>query len=269
MIVPPHSPVDVAQPSCTSLLPSQSISLRPPFLLCNSTVVSLPLSQIFCGMPPSINQSHGPPITQPITDGTFIFPIIQSLNPSKQYAETVQLPPGSSSLSPSHLQHQTQCLLVFHKTIQQFHQHLKAKQLDRKTLQIFVLGLQNDFPLLRYLLFSSVGTNPINDTSAKNSANSPPIDPNPNASSNALLFSCAAESSVRRSTPEGAVGPPRAKPNNSANVDFQSSTNKRKGPLTMAQNFSSKISILEKLFTDEIANYTPIIAGIHSEYFFI
>ena len=116
---------------------------------------------------------------------------------------------------------------------------------------------------MRYLLFSSVGTIPISDTSVKNPAISPPINPNP--PSHALLLPCAAEPS----TPDGLVGPSRAKANNSANVDFQSSTTTRDGPLTTVQNLSSRISKLQKLFKAEIATYTSITAWIHSRYFFL
>ena len=72
-----------------------------------------------------------------------------------------------------------------------------------------------------------------------------------------------------RSTPEGAVGPPRAKTNNSVHADFQSSPNTWEAPPTTAQSLTSRISELEKLFTDEIATYTAITAGIHSQYFFL
>ena len=176
---------------------------------------------------------------------------------------------------PSPLQHQEQCLKAIHKTIQQLHQHLKAEQLNRKTLQYFVLQLQNDNTILRYLLFSTFGTILINDTSVKKSAISPAINPNtnlninPNPTSNSLLFPRADEPTVRRSTPEGAVGPPRVKLNNSANVDFQSQTTIRDGPLTTVQNLSSRISQLEKLFTDEIATYTTITTGIFYQYFLL
>ena len=122
---------------------------------------------------------------------------------------------------------------------------------------------------MRYLLSFSVGTNPMSDTFVKHSATSPSINLNPNSTSNALLLSCAAESSVRRSTPEGPVGPPRAKTNNFANANSQSSPNKREAPPTTVQNLSSKFSKLEKLFTDEIAAYTNCTVGIHSQYFFL
>ena len=82
--------------------------------------MSLPLVHIFCGMPPSITPSHVPPLRQPITDDTFILSLIQPKNPSKQVAEPVQPPPGSSSPLPSPLQHQVQCPQAIHKTIQQF-----------------------------------------------------------------------------------------------------------------------------------------------------
>ena len=93
-------------------------------------------------MPPSITPSHAPSITQPITDGTFILDLVQPINLSKQHAETLQPSPGSSSFLPSPLQHPTECLQTVHKTIQQFHQHLKAEQLDRRTSQIIVLNFR-------------------------------------------------------------------------------------------------------------------------------
>ena len=119
------------------------------------------------------------------------------------------------------------------------------------------------------MLFFSVGKILISDTSVKNSAISLLFNsnPNPNLTSDALLLPCAAAPSIRRSTSEGAVGPPRAKTNNSSNVDFQSSPNTREAPQTTVQVLTSKISKLEKLFADEIAAYTSITAGIHSQYF--
>ena len=100
-----------------------------------------------------------------------------------------------------------------------------------------VLQLQNDFGLLRYLLFSSIGTIPTSDSSVKNSAISPPINPNP--TSTALPSPCADEPSIRRSIPESAMGPPREKPNNFANADFQSSPYTLEAPLTTMQNLTS------------------------------
>ena len=104
----------------------------------------------------------------------------------------------------SSLQHQEKCLQLIHKTIRQFQQHLKAEQLDRWTLQFFVLQLQIDFALLRFLLFSLFGTTPTRDTSVNNSAISPPTtispNPNPNPTSNELPIPCADERSIRRST---------------------------------------------------------------------
>ena len=77
------------------------------------------------------------------------------------------------------------------------------------------------------------------------------------------------EPKLRRSTPVGAVGPPRTKTNNSLKADFQPTPNTQEAPSTTVQNLTSGISNLEKLFTDEIATYTSITAGIHSQYFFL
>ena len=84
---------------------------------------------------------------------------------------------------------------------------------------MFVLQLQNDLASLRYFLFSSAGTLPVSDTYVKNPATSPPSNTNPNTefnlnpnpTSNALLLLRADKSSVRRTTPEGGLGPLRAK----------------------------------------------------------
>ena len=210
--------------------------------------MSLPLAQLFRGMPRQIIPSHAPPINQPITDGTSNLPLIQPKDPSKQDAAAHQPPPGSSSLLPSPLQHQTHCLQAFYKTVQQFHQHLKTEQLDQKTLQLNVLQLQNEFPLLRYLLFSSVRTILTSDTSVTNSTTSPLTNPNPNPNptSTALLLPCTDEPKFRRSTPEGAVGSPRAKTNNAANAIFLSSPNTREAPPTQMQHLTSRIFKFEK-----------------------
>ena len=174
-------------PFAPAFLPHYQFPSVPPISLCKPTTMSLPLAQIFCGMPPSISPAHAPAITQPITDSLtpIILPLIQSKNPSRQDAEIFQPPPGSSSLLPSSLQKQAQCVQAIHKTIQQFYQHLKADKLNRRTLRIIVLQLQNEFALLRYLLFSIVGATPISDTSLNNSTISPLIaikpirNPNP------------------------------------------------------------------------------------------
>ena len=160
---------------------------------------------------------------------------------------------------PPSFQHQAICLQAIHKTIQQFNQHLKAEHLDRKTLQLIVLQLQNDFALLRYLLFSN------KDIAVWSSATSPSLNPNPNPTSCAFPLPSIGEPDFRRSTPVGAVVPPRAKTNNSAKVDFQPTPNTQEAPATTVQNLTSRISKLEKFFADKIPTYTSIIAGIHSQ----
>ena len=67
----------------------------------------------------------------------------------------------------------------------------------------------------------------------------------------------------------GALGPPTAKTNNSANADFQPTPNTQEAPPILAQNLTSTISELEKLFADEVTTYTFITAGIHSQYIFL
>ena len=227
--------------------------------------MSLPLAQVICRMPPQITPSHATSIDQHITDGTFLLFSLQPTNQSKPNAAAHQPTPESSALLSSPLQHQANCLQAIHKTIQQFNQHLKAEHLDRQALQLIAVQLQNDLALLRYLLFSD------KDTVAKDSATSPLINPNPNPNptSSAFTFPCTDDAKLRRSTPVGAVGAPTAKTNNSANVDFQPTSNTQEAPPTTARNLISRICKLEKLFADEISTYTSITAGIHSQYFFL
>ena len=116
-----------------AFLPHYQSSSDPPISLCNSTTMSLPLAQLICGMPPQLIPSHAPPVNQPITDGTFILPVIQPKNPSKQNAEVHQPPSGSSCILSSPFHQHENCLQAIHRTIQQFTQHLKAEQPDRKT----------------------------------------------------------------------------------------------------------------------------------------
>ena len=187
MSLNPLAPVFLPQPS-----------FDPPISMCISTTMSLPSVQLFCGMPPQIVPSHAPAINQHITDGTFLLPILQATNQSKPNAAAHQPTPEYSTHLSSPLQHQANCLQAIHKTIQQFNQHLKAQQLDRHTLQLIVLQLQNAFAILRYLLFSD------KDIAVTNSATSPLIKPNPNPiinpTSSAFPLPCTADPKLRRST---------------------------------------------------------------------
>ena len=80
--------------------------------------------------------------------------------------------------------------------------------------------MQNDFALLRYLLFSD------KDTAATDFTPSPLINPHPNTNPtpSASTLPCTDDARLRRSTPVGAVGPSRAKTNNSANPDLPTPT---------------------------------------------
>ena len=202
---------------------------------------------------------------QHIPDGTFRLPLLQPTDQSKPNAAAHQPTPESSALLSSPLQLQANCLQGIQKTNQQLNQHLKAQHLDRQTLQLIVLQLQNDFALLRCLLFSD------KDIAAKDSATSPlsNLNPNPNPISSAFPLPGLDNPKLPRSTPMGAVGPPRAKTNNSANSDFQLTPNTQEPLAIKERNLTSRICKLEKLFTDEIATYTSITAGIHSQYFFL
>ena len=153
---------------------------------------------------------------------TLHLPLLQPTNQSEPDAAVHQPTPGSSAFLPSSLQHQAKCLQTIHKTVQQFNQHLKAELLDRQKLQLIVLQLQNDFALLRHLLFSPVETISNKDITVKNSATSPLFisKPNPNPTTSGFPLPGPSEPKLCRSTPVGAVGPPRTKTNNSVNVDF-------------------------------------------------
>ena len=258
-------------PLAPAFLLSYQSSSNPPTSLCNSTTMGLCLAQLICGMPPQSTPSHYPSINQHITDGTFLLPLLQPTNQSQPDAAVRQPTPGSSALLPPPLQHQSNCLQAFNKTIKQFNQHLKAEQLDRQTLQLLLLQLQNDFALLRYLFFSPVEANSNKNITENNSATSPLLNsnPNPNPTSSAFSLPGPAEHKLLLSTPVGAVGLPTTKTNNTANADFQPTANTQEIPSTTVQNFTSRICKLEKLFADEISAYTSITAGIHSQYFFL
>ena len=111
--------------------PHYQSSSDPPISLCNSTTMSLPLAQLFCGMPPQIIPSLAPSINQPITDSNFILPLLQPTNQSQQDTAAHQPPPGSLSHLSSPLQHRANCLQAIHKTIQQINKHLKKASTDR------------------------------------------------------------------------------------------------------------------------------------------
>ena len=272
-------------PLAPAFLPHHQSSSDPPVSLCNSNTMNLPLAQLLCGMPPQIIPSHAPSITQHIADNTLL------LQPTSQYttdAAARKSTLGPSTHLPSALHHQTQCLQAINNSIQQFNQHLKAEKLDRQLLQLVVLQLQNDFTVLRYLLFSSTKTTPNKDITLQDTATSPLFDPNvnpnpnvnpklnPNANPNpkpsshfpsAFPLSGPRAPTLRRSTPVGAVGTARTKTDNTTNADFQ--TTSQEVPSATLQNLTTRISKLEKLFANEVSSYTSITAGIHSQYFIL
>ena len=264
-------------PLAPAFLPHHQSSSDLPISLGYSNPMSLPLAQLICGMPPQTIPSLAPSINQHIADNTLLLPLLQPTNQSKPDAAAHQPTPGSSALLPSSLQHQANCLQAINETIKQFNQHLKAEQLDRQTLQLILLQLQNDFALLRYLLFSPVETVSNKNIIVRNSATSPlfhpKANPNPNTNPNPTLSAFPlpgpGEPELHRSTTVGAVGPPRTKINKTANADFQPTPNKQEAPSTTVQNLTSRICKLEKLFADEISAHTSITAGIHSQYFLL
>ena len=131
-----------------AFLPHYQSSSDPPVSLCNSSTMGPPLAQLICGMPPQTIPSLAPSVNQHLTDGTLPLPLLKPTNQSKPDAAVHQSTPGSSALLSSSLQYQSNCLKAIHKTIQQFTQHLKEEHLDRQTLQLKILQLQNDFALL-------------------------------------------------------------------------------------------------------------------------
>ena len=266
-------------PFAPAFLPSYQSPSNPPTSLCNSNTMNLPLAQLLCGMPPQVAPSHAPSINQHIADNTLLLPLLQPINQYKTDAAAHKPTPGFSTHLPSSLQHQTKCLQAINNSIQQFTQHLKAEKLDRQILQLVVLQLQNDFAVLRYLLFSSTETIPNKDITVKDTATSPVFDtnanpnpnvnPNPNPSSHppsAFPLPSPRAPTLRRFTPVGAVGSPRTKTNNTANVDFQPIHNTQE---TTIQNLTSRICKLEKLFANEVSTHTSITAGVHSQYFLL
>ena len=131
--------------------------------------------------------------------------------------------------------------------------------------------MQNDFPLLRYLLFSPVETIPNKNITVKDSATSLLLNsnPNPNPMSSAFPLSGPRDHTNLCSTPVVAVGPPRTKTNNTTNAIPQPTRNSQEAPSTTVQNLISRICKLEKMFADELSAYTSITAGIHSQNFFL
>ena len=71
-----------------------------------------------------------------------------------------------------------------------------------------------------------------------------------------------------RFTPEGAVRPPKVETILPTNADSQSTSNTQGNSSKLMQNSTSRISKLEKLFSDEITSYASITSGIDSQYFF-
>ena len=244
--------------------------------------MNLPLAQLICGVPPQIIPYQAPSVNQHIADTTLLLPLLQQTNQSQPNAAAHQSTPGPSASLPSSLQHQSNCLQAITKTIKQLSQHLKVEQLDRQTLHLILLQLQNNFALLRYLLFSSTGIIPNKDVTVKDAATSPLLDttahPNPNANPNpnpnpsphfvssAFSLPGPRAPTFRRSTPVGAVGTAKTKTNNTANADFQPIPNTQE---TTIQNLTSRICKLEKLFANEVSTYTSITAGVHSQYFLL
>ena len=198
-------------PLAPALLPHHQSSSDRPLSLCNSNTMNLPLAQIICGMPPQTIPSQASSINQHIADNTLLLPLLQQTNQSQPDAAAHQSTPGRSAFLPPSLQHQSNCLQAITKTIKQFSQHLKVEQLDRQTLHLILLQLQNDFALLRYLLFSPVDTIPNKHITVKDSATSPLLDSKLNSIPNPASTACTEAPKLRRLTPVGAVGTAKQK----------------------------------------------------------
>ena len=222
-------------PLAPAFLPSYQSSCNPHTSLCNSTTMGLPWAQLICGVPPQLLPSLVLPTNQYNSDNTLLLPLLQQTNHSKPDAAVHQPPPGPSASLPSSLQHQSNCLQAVNKTIKHFSQHLKVEQLDRQTLQLILLQLQNDFALLRYLLFSPVDTIPNKHITVKDSATSPLLDSKPNPSPNPASTACTEAPKLRRFTSVGAVGPPRPKTSNTTNANPQPTPNLQETPPATVQ----------------------------------
>ena len=266
-------------PLAPAFLPHHQSSSDPPLSLCNSNTMNLPLAQLICGMPPQNITSHAPSINQHIADNTLL---LQPINQYTTDAAAHKSTPGSSTHLPSALHHQAKCLQAINNSIQQFNQHLKAEKLNRQILQLVVLQLQNDFAVLRYLLFSSTKTTPNKDITLNDTATSPLFDtnanpkpnvnPNPNPSSHftsVFPLPGTRAPTLRHFTPVGAVRTARTKTNNTTNADSQTTPNSQEAPSATLQNLTTRISKLEKLFANEVSSYTSITTGIHSQYFLL
>ena len=267
-------------PLAPAFLPRHQSSSDPPLSLCNSNTMNLPLA-------PQITPSHASSINQHIADNTLLLPLLQPINQYTKDAAAHKPTPGSSTHLPSSLHHQMKCLQAINNSIQQFNQHLKAEKLDRQILQLIVLQLQNDFAVLRYLLFSSTGTIPNKGVTVKDAATSPLLNttanpnpngnPNPNPNPNPSPHSASSAFSLpgplaptlRRPTPVGAVGTAKTKTNDTTNADSQPTPKSQEVPSATLQNLTARISKLEKLFANEVSSYTSITAGIHSQYFLL
>ena len=268
-------------PLAPAFFPQHQSSFDLPISSNNSTM-NFPLAQLICGMAPQPILPVAP-LNQNLTDSTSLFLPIQPTNQSTPDRAAHKPTPGLSTLLPSSLQHQTKCLQAINNSIQQFHQHLKAEKLDRQILQLVVLQLQNDFAVLRYLLFFSTEATPNKDTIVKDTVPSPSLDtsanPNPNVNPNpnpnpstqlpsAFSLPGPRAHTLRGSTPVGAVGAARTKTNNITNTDSQPTPNSQEAPSAALQNLTTRLSKLEKLFANEVSSYTSNTAGIHSQYFF-
>ena len=264
-------------PLAPAFLPHYQSSSDPPLSLCNSNTMNLPLAQLICGMPPQIVPSHASSNNQHIADNTLLLPLLQPTNQYTTDAAAHKSTSGSSTHLPPSLQYQTKCLQAINNSIQQFHQHLKAEKLDRQVLQLVALQLQNDFAVLRHLLFSSTETIPNKDITVKDTASSPlfgpTANPNPNVNPNpsphptssAFPLPGPRAPTLHRSTPVGAVAAARTKTNNTTNTDSHPTPNSQEAPLATLQDLTTRISKLEKLFANEVSSYTSITAGIHSQ----
>ena len=250
-------------PLAPAFLPHHQSSSGPPLSLRHSDTMNLPLAQLMCGLPPQRISLLAPSIPQQPIDSTLLLPLPQPTNQSPADATTPNPLCGSSAPLPSSSQNQSNCLQAINKTIKQLSQHLMAEQLDREALQLILLQLQNDFAVLRYLLFSPVKPLSNKAITVKDSATSPLFDPNPTPTPSAFPLPARGEPKLRRSTPVGAVGTARTKTNNTANADFQPIPNTQE---TTIQNLTSRICKLEKLFANEVSTYTSITAGFHSQY---
>ena len=150
----------------------------------------------------------------------------------------------------------------------------KSDQLNETALHLNTLHLQNDFLLLRYLLFPPVGKNQPNSYSISHLTDSKTKEHKPNPKPKLQSFIADEQHpntdglSILCFNPEGMVRPPEEETATPTSNETQSTSNTQDTSWKLMQNLTSRSSKYEKLFSGDITTYTFIASGIHFPYFF-